>query len=90
MIRLDDVVTWLLLIGLTAAGVFIAFYFVMFLLPFIIVSVICGGIYLSIKAWLRRRRMNTRSYVFEIHEQGKASPTVIDAEFEVLDEKNYK
>lgn len=90
MVRLDDILTWLLLIGLTAAGVFIAFYFMMFLLPFIVFTVIGYGIYASVRAWLRRRKMNTRGYVFEIHEENGSSPEVIDAEFEILDEKNHK
>lgn len=90
MVRLDDILTWLLLAGLTAAGVFIAFYFMMFLLPFIVFTVIGCAIYASVRAWLRRRRMNTRSCVFEIHEKDLSSPEVIDAEFEILDEKNHK
>ena len=90
MNRLDNLLMWLLLIGLVTVGVVVSFYAVMFLLP--IVLLLVGGylVYILVKSFLLRKSFKKRGYVFEFYDDNKNGEKVVDVEFEILAEKNKK
>ena len=90
MNRLDNLLMWLLLIGLVTVGVVVSFYAVMFLLP--IVLLLVGGylVYILVKSHFLRKGFKKQGYVFEFYDNNKSGGKVVDVEFEILDEKNKK
>lgn len=77
------------LLGAFVVAFFIFYGFVLFL-PFILV--IIGGYFLYIyyKAWRLKSYLKRQSYQFDFSEDSKDQGNVIDAEFEILDEKIRK
>ena len=69
---------------------FFLFYGFMLFLPFIIIVV--GGyvIYILLKSWLLQRKIRKFGCLFDKMEDEENSGNVIDAEFEILDEKARK
>ena len=90
MNRLDNLIIWLFLMGIVGVGIFLSFYVAMFLLPIVILLAVGYGVYILIKAWMLKRRIKNQGYVFEIKEKYSQKCDVIDAEFEIVDEKKNK
>ena len=86
MLRIDTFISWFISIIV----VFLIFYGMMLFLP--ILLLIIGGcfLYQFIRVWLMKYRMNKRIYSVDISDENSAGSKIIDAEFEILDEKMRK
>ncbi|MBR1605113.1 MAG: hypothetical protein IJ660_03280 [Alphaproteobacteria bacterium] len=86
MYRTNDILQWLM----TIISVFVIFYLMILFLPIILAVV--GGYLLYV--WLKVRRVKQQlqesSYMFETEQEMTHEHKIIDAEFEVLDEKNHQ
>ena len=90
MNRLDNLIIWLFLMGIVGVGIFISFYVAMFLLPIVLLLAAGYGVYILVKAWKLKQKLKEREYVFEIKEKESKKYDVIDAEFEIINEKKNK
>ena len=90
MNRLDNIIIWLFLMGIVGVGIFLSFYVAMFLLPIILLVAVGYGVYILAKAWWLNKKLKEQGYVFEIKEKGRGKSDVIDAEFEIINEKKNK
>lgn len=87
MYQWDKVSSWLIsLITLMCLG-----YMLLLFLPFILAIGVLFAIYIIIKYWLFCYKVKKKNYNFtydrdDIKEEG----TIIDAEYEILDEKQHK
>ncbi len=88
--KLDAILLWLLTVGLIGVGIFVSFYAVVFVLPLILLVVGAYALYVVIKIWYMKYVLKKEGYVFEFHNHKRGETRVIDAEFEILDEKNKK
>ncbi len=88
--KLDAILLWLLTVGLIGVGVFVSFYAVVFVLPLILLAVGAYALYVVIRIWYMKYVLKKEGYVFEFHNHKRGENRVIDAEFEILDEKNKK
>ena len=86
MYRTNGVVQWII----SFCIIFLLFYLFVLFLPLFLLIV--GGymIYVWIKVWLLKKRFNQAFYQFDIEDDNTKDGPVIDAEFEILDEKNSK
>lgn len=75
---------------LSILAVFMIFYGFILFLP--IILLVIGGYFLYIyyKAWRLKSYLRQQNYQFDFEEEKKEQSDVIDAEFEILDEKMRK
>jgi len=90
MNRLDNLIIWLFLMGIVGVGIFISFYVAMFLLPILLLLAVGYGVYILVKAWKLKKTLRENEYTFEIKEKENKKCDVIDAEFEIINEKKNK
>ena len=85
MYRTNGVIEWII----TFISIFAIFYLMLLFLP--VILLIIGGyvLYIWVKVWLIKRRLKNTYYQFDIEEENQGNGKVIDAEFEILDEKNH-
>ena len=86
LFRLDALISWLV----SAIVIFFIFYGTMLFLP-ILLLIICGYIiYQFVRFWWLQRALKKNFYSFDIQEEKSEKGKVIDAEFEILNEKTQK
>lgn len=86
MFRLDALISWLV----SAIVIFFIFYGTMLFLP-ILLLIVCGYIiYQFVRFWWLQRALKKNFYSFDIQEEKSEKGKVIDAEFEILNEKTQK
>ena len=86
MYRTNDVVQWLI----TFIAIFAIVYIILLFLP-VILAVIGGYmIYVWLKVWWIKRHLPKSYYQFDIEGKTPDDGKIIDAEFEILDEKTRK
>ena len=86
MFRLDAFISWLV----SAIVIFFIFYGMMLFLP-VLLLIICGYIiYQFVRFWWLQRVLKKSFYSFDISEEKSEKGKVIDAEFEILNEKTQK
>lgn len=87
MYRLDNFLSFVLYM----LGIFFVFYGIMLFLPFLLLVVGIYVLYYVVKLWWFKRQLRESLYQFEFKEEKKeAKGNVIDAEFEILDEKTHE
>ena len=86
MFRLDAFISWFV----SAIVIFFIFYGAMLFLP-VLLLIVCGYIiYQFVRFWWLQRILKKSFYSFDISEEKSEKGKVIDAEFEILNEKTQK
>ena len=86
MFRLDAFISWFV----SAIVIFFIFYGAMLFLP-VLLLIVCGYIiYQFVRFWWLQRTLKKSFYSFDISEEKSEKDKVIDAEFEILNEKTQK
>ena len=86
MFRLDAFISWF---G-SAIVIFFIFYGMMLFLP-VLLLIICGYIiYQFVRFWWLQRVLKKNFYSVDISEEKSEKGKIIDAEFEILNEKKQK
>lgn len=86
MYRTNGVIQWVV----TFISILVVFYLMLLFLP--VILLVIGGymLYIWIKVWLIKRQLKGSYYEFDLADKNDDKGKVIDAEFEILDEKNHQ
>ena len=90
MYRFENLLAGLLMIGLIGVGAVFSFYMLIFILP---VLLCVGGGYLLyhyIQLWRLKKKFQQSDYFSDFKEEKTKDDKVIDAEFEIIEEKIRK
>ena len=92
MNRLENILAWLFVVGMVVVGAVFSFYALVFVLPIILVIVLAYVVYWYFQVWRMRKNLEREFFVDSEEVEGRVNrqANVIDAEFEIIEEKTQK
>ena len=90
MNRLENVLACFFMVGLISVGALFSFYAVVFVLPIILFVIAGYALYVYIKTWQIRKKLKEMDYFTDFMDASPSDDKIIDAEFEIVEEKTYK